>query len=110
MPTFTEDKVLQHVTVLPNGVVTARFEVTLKREDGTAASTTPLVETYEPGADLAAADPAVKAQCLAAWTPDVLQAWAEKKAADQAAAEAMQAGVAGKAAMAKNFATTPPKP
>jgi hypothetical protein len=74
MPTFTESKVIDQITVTENGTVLYR-EATRILKDGDQIAQTYHRTSLTPGQDLTGQPANAVAICNAAWTPEVVAAY-----------------------------------
>ena len=74
MPTFTETKVIDQITVLENGVIQIR-EATRILKDGEQIAQTYHRTSLTPAQDLTGQPANVVAICNAAWTAEVIAAY-----------------------------------
>jgi hypothetical protein len=87
---LTEDTIIASITVLQLGnLIVCRADRVLR--DGVVISSTPRVHDYAPGDDLTGEDDAVLRLAAAAWTPEVLQGYADHLAEGALALEAAYA-------------------
>jgi DNA-binding transcriptional LysR family regulator len=80
MPTFTETKVIDQITVTENGTVLFR-EATRILKDGEQIAQTFHRTSLTPGQDLTGQQANVTAIAQAAWTPEVVSAYHTAQAA-----------------------------
>jgi hypothetical protein len=79
---LTKETVVDQITVVENGTVFYR-EATRIMEDGKQLSQTYHRTSLTPGQDITAQPANVQAICNAAWTPEVIVAYAAQQAANQ---------------------------
>lgn len=89
MSTFTETKVIDQITVCENGIVLYR-EATRILKDGEQIAQTFHRTSLTPGQDLTGQPTQVVAIAQAAWTTEVIAAYQEQVAAQQAAMQAQE--------------------
>ena len=81
---FTENKTIDQITVLENGVVLYR-EATLILKDGEQIAQTYHRSSLTPGQDLTGQPTNVAAICNTAWTDEVIAAYEAQQAAHRVA-------------------------
>lgn len=81
---LTENKVVDKIEVVGNGVLQVREATTIMR-DGEEIAKTYHRETFAPGSDVSAMPANVQAIAAAAWTPEVIAAYQAQMAAKQGA-------------------------
>jgi hypothetical protein len=79
---LTKETAVDQITVTENGIVLYR-EATRIMEDGTQLSQTYHRTSLTPGQDLAGQPANVVAICNAAWTPELIAAYAAQQAANR---------------------------
>jgi hypothetical protein len=79
---LTETKVIDKIEVIENGTVQVR-EVTRIIKDGSEIAHTYHRWAFAPGSDVSEMPANVVAICNAAWTPEVIAAYAAQQAANQ---------------------------
>ena len=84
---LTKETIIDQITVCENGIVLYR-EATRIMEDGVQLSQTYHRTSLTPGQDIADQPQKVQDICNAAWTPEVIAAYQEQVAKQQAAMEA----------------------
>ena len=79
---LSKETVVDQITVTENGIVLYR-EATRIMEDGAQLSQTYHRTSLTPGQDITAQPQKVQAICNAAWTPEVIAAYAAQQATNQ---------------------------
>jgi hypothetical protein len=79
---LTKSVAVDQITVTENGIVLVRETTTIK-EDGVELSKKYHRSSFAPEADLTGQPANVVAICNAAWTPEVIAAYAAQQAANQ---------------------------